>query len=256
MEEKALYACDQCYRCKTRCEKELPRCRRCRKQNSTCTYSVAGSAVLTLDLENTNGQTIGALMTREQGQDRQKAAHEWTKPPERELKPATSNNHAFSSYCDTNMRDQIVTSQAQPSVMITPQNSCHCVHENLKSTRAVYLGSIQWDNTRDMASLQQGILSCEPCLDCSTARRKGASVSSLLFLERALMCMTQATFPPMVAYGANGLLSPCQTTLLHLQNTFNLDAVDDGDAFRLAARLLQATQEAFAAAVHVTAQDP
>ena len=51
MTEKALYACDQCYRCKTRCEKELPQCQRCKKQNSMCTYSVTGSEIFTAAAE-------------------------------------------------------------------------------------------------------------------------------------------------------------------------------------------------------------
>ena len=61
MAERALYACDQCvsvanngdhiskqtltwcqYRCKTRCDKQLPACGRCTHQNATCTYSVTG----------------------------------------------------------------------------------------------------------------------------------------------------------------------------------------------------------------------
>lgn len=42
MSELALYACDQCYRCKTRCGRQIPQCERCRGQSAVCTYSVAG----------------------------------------------------------------------------------------------------------------------------------------------------------------------------------------------------------------------
>lgn len=37
---KRSYVCDQCYRCKVKCSKEQPSCRRCQQAGRACTYSL------------------------------------------------------------------------------------------------------------------------------------------------------------------------------------------------------------------------
>lgn len=265
--EKALYACDQCYRCKTRCAKELPRCQRCQKQKNVCTYSVTGSEIFTLAGEITTDQTDAAHTSRHTNSVRfsicrrdkpwtnatqghralmskanqsSQIAVTWSrKAPEGELKPALSPNHSISSHSDV-YHNLLQTARAE-----TPQDLCDCIRRNLEFTRDIYLGSIRWDTTHNMTVLNQGILSCEPCLSCSATRCRMAAISSLLFLQRALMCMTQASFPLVAAFGDGGLALLCQSILSHLQANFSLGVVDGPESLYSVSQLYESIQKGF-----------
>lgn len=274
MTEKALYACDQCYRCKTRCEKSLPRCQRCQKQNSTCTYSVTGSEVFTLATDSSVAQdNMPTHVSRHGGEARptmHRRAVTWASDTKRHRdimsdqetkdqsavmghliemshRPPKSQHHSV-----WNDRSQ-VQHQLLPKSPFSPFNeettsstkSCDCIRRVLESTRDIYLGSLQWDAGGNIVALERGIASCEPCPECLRVFRGAAASSSLLFLQRALMCMKQTSFQQSVAFGKPEMAMQCITVINRLHN-FTCSASGDGpENYDSAAQFCLALQEGF-----------
>lgn len=277
MSEKALYACDQCYRCKTRCEKELPRCQRCQKQNNTCTYSVTALNWLALASEPTLRQDAANQEKRQiKSEEPVMNCKAGTKMSQNHmtvnvLDASTSSDQQLSrlhgkvlqdgmeyrsSHTHSNRGEGSYAIQPQSvSIMLSPTSiegcstsisgPCNCISRNMTSTRDIYLGSLQWDLMRDFAALQNGLASCEPDADCGAIHDEKAVISSVLFLERALMCMKQPSFCEVVAFGGNEMVMQCVAIANRLQRSTLLLETSSLHGIEILARTCTALKQDF-----------
>lgn len=217
MSELALYACDQCYRCKTRCGRQIPQCERCRGQSAVCTYSVAGPEITNISIsEGVVGSVTSGTSQHSIRSPRSTIDYSSDPTPDTYWNTGTdatsrpfptapaavfSNEPSFPFNTEApHLPGAIVAPQMAAEVspmgaqndtshvlyplydqhqQYIPPSTCGCVPFLLNITKTITHANPQ--------TFRDGFTACETCLSCCAAFDHAAVLACLFLLQKILI---------------------------------------------------------------------